>query len=58
MNRLFGKYHRWMAIVFFLPLITTVATGMGYTIADEWLHQRQVSRLLLKIHTLEISGFQ
>jgi len=57
MNRLFRKYHRWMAIVFSLPLMTTVLTGIGCTIANEWLHQRQVSRLLLKVHTLKIFGF-
>lgn len=58
MNRLFRKYHRWMAIMFSLPLMTTVVTGMGCTIASEWFHERQMSRFLLKVHTLEIFGFE
>jgi hypothetical protein len=58
MNRLFRKYHRWIAIVFSLPLITTVVTGMGTTIAGEWLHQRQISKFLLNVHTLEIFGLE
>jgi hypothetical protein len=53
MNRLFRKYHRWIAIVLCLPLFTTVLTGMGYTIADEWLHQGELGNLLLSIHTFE-----
>ncbi len=36
MNRLFRKYHRWMAIVFSLPLLTTFATVMGCIIAGNW----------------------
>ncbi len=40
MNRLFRKYHRWMAILFSLPLMLTVLTGIGSTIASEWFHHR------------------
>jgi Sec-independent protein secretion pathway component TatC len=54
MNRFFRKYHRQIAIVFSLPLLLTVVTGMGFTIAEEWLHQRQLARFLIKVHTLEI----
>ncbi len=57
MNRLFRKYHRWMAIIFSFPLMTTVISGLGCTIASKWLHQRPISRFLLKVHTLEIFGF-
>jgi len=54
MNRLFRKYHRWIAIILCLPLFTTVISGMGYTIADEWLHQDELGEWLLKLHTFEI----
>ncbi|UBF27516.1 hypothetical protein K9N68_06125 [Kovacikia minuta CCNUW1] len=46
MNRLFRKYHRWIAIVLCLPLFITVLTGMAYTIADEWLHQSEFGEFL------------
>jgi hypothetical protein len=54
MNRLFRKYHRWIAILLCLPLVTTVLTGMGYTIADEWLHQDELGEFLMSIHTFEV----
>ncbi|MEE3718995.1 hypothetical protein V2H45_19810 [Tumidithrix elongata RA019] len=54
MNRIFRKYHRWIALALCLPLFTTVLTGMGYTIADEWFHQRELGKWLLSIHTFEI----
>jgi multidrug transporter EmrE-like cation transporter len=31
-----------------------VLTGMLRTIADEWLRQRELSRFLIKLHTMEI----
>lgn len=54
MNRAFRKYHRQIAIVLCLPLLLTILTGMGYTIADEWLHQDGLGGFLLSIHTLKI----
>jgi len=54
MNRLFRKYHRWIALILCLPLFTTVLSGMGYTIANEWLHQDGLGEFLMRIHTFEI----
>lgn len=54
MNRLFRRYHRQIAIALCLPLFLTVLTGMGFTIAHEWLHQNEVGEFLLGLHTLEI----
>lgn len=54
MSRLFRKYHRWIAIILCLPLFTTVLSGMGYTIADEWLHQKSIGSFLMRIHTFKI----
>ncbi|BAZ48297.1 hypothetical protein NIES4103_09050 [Nostoc sp. NIES-4103] len=54
MNRMFRRYHRQIAIILCLPLFLTVLTGMGYTIAHEWLHQNEFGSFLLKLHTLEI----
>ncbi len=55
MNRIFRHYHRWLAIVFALPLFTTVITGISFPIAKS-LHQRQLAGMLIHIHTLEIFG--
>lgn len=54
MNRMFRRYHRQIAIILCLPLFLTVLTGMGYTIAHEWLHQDELGGFLLGLHTLEI----
>lgn len=54
MNRLFRKYHRQIAIIMCLPLFLTILTGMGYTIAHEWLHQDELGEFILQVHTLEI----
>lgn len=56
MNRLFRKYHRWLAIAFSLPLLTTVLSGIFFTIAVELFHQRQFARFLLGVHTGKIIG--
>lgn len=56
MNRLFRQYHRWMAIVFALPLLTTVISGIAVTLAEEWFHSRALARVFLGIHTWEIVG--
>lgn len=58
MNKLFRKYHRKMALIFSLPLLTTVVSGLLYSIAREWLGQRQVARFLIQVHTLEIFGLE
>jgi hypothetical protein len=51
MIRLFRKYHRWIATILCLPLLTTVLSGIGYTIADEWLHIEGAGGLMMSIHT-------
>ncbi|ACB50319.1 conserved hypothetical protein [Crocosphaera subtropica ATCC 51142] len=56
MIRLFRKYHRWLAVALCLPLISTVLTGMGYTMFDEWFHQERFAHFLMEIHTMEIIG--
>ncbi len=55
MNRLFRRYHRWLAIVCALPLLLTVVTGMTFPIAKA-LHQRQLAGFLIHLHTLETFG--
>jgi hypothetical protein len=54
MLRSFRKYHRQIAIALCLPLLLTVLSGMGVTITRELLHQRDLGRILLQIHTLEL----
>jgi uncharacterized iron-regulated membrane protein len=55
MNRLFRRYHRWLAIVCTLPLLLTVITGIGFSIAKA-LHQRELAGMLIHLHTLETFG--
>lgn len=57
MNRLFRKYHRWLAIICVLPLLLTVITGMSFPIAEA-LDQRQLARFLIHLHTLEAIGLE
>lgn len=56
MIRFFRKYHRWLAVALCLPLISTVLTGMGFTIFDEWFHQERFAHFLMEIHTMKIIG--
>ncbi|AFY75917.1 MAG: peptidase [Hydrococcus sp. C42_A2020_068] len=58
MIRSFRKYHRYIAIAVFAPLILTVITGMGYIIFDEWLGQEEIGGFLLRLHTLDILGLE
>lgn len=59
MNRLFRKYHRWLALIILLPLTIIVITGMLTTIAQEWpINIGLASNFLLKLHTGEIFGLQ
>ena len=57
MNRLFRKYHRWLAIVCALPLMLTVITGMTFPITKA-LHQRQLAGFPIHLHTLETFGLE
>ncbi len=57
MNRLFRKYHRWLAIVCVFPLLLTVITGMLFPIAKAF-HQRQLAGFLIHLHTLETFGLE
>lgn len=56
MKGAFRKFHRLLAITVCVPLIITVATGIGMTIADEWFHQNELTGILLRIHTYQIFG--
>lgn len=58
MIRAFRKYHRLLAIAVSLPLLLTVLTGIGYTIADEWLHQEGIAGFLMRIHTFKVLGLE
>lgn len=59
MNRLFRKYHRWLALIVLLPLTLTVITGMLATVSQEWpINIGLASNFLLKLHTGEIFGLQ
>ena len=57
MNRLFRKYHRWLAIAFALPLLLTIVTKIAFPIAKS-LHQRELARFLVHLHTLETFGLE
>lgn len=57
MNRIFRKYHRWLAIVFALPLLTTILSGVLFPVARS-LHQRSLAGFLIHIHTMEILGLE
>ncbi|MBR8836749.1 MAG: peptidase [Stigonema ocellatum SAG 48.90 = DSM 106950] len=56
MKRVFRKHHRLIAISICVPLSLSVVTGIGITIAEQWLHQEELVGLLIKVHTLEILG--
>lgn len=58
MQRLFRKYHRTLAIIICLPLVITVLSGLGYTLADEWLGNSDLAETILKFHTMEIIGLE
>ena len=58
MKRVLRKYHRLIAISICLPLGLTIVTGIGITIADQWLHQEDLVGLLIKVHTLEILNLE
>ena len=55
MNRLFRKYHRWLAIICALPLLLTVITGTLFPTAKA-LQQRELAGFLIHLHTLETFG--
>lgn len=55
MYRLFRRYHRWLAIIFALPLLVTVITGITFPVAKA-LQQRQLAGFLIHLHTMEIVG--
>ncbi|GET44393.1 peptidase [Microseira wollei] len=57
MNRLFRKYHRWLAIAFAVRLLNQIVTGIGFSIAKSF-HQRQWAGFLLHLHTLETFGLE
>lgn len=57
MNRFFRKYHRWLAIVLALPLLTTILTGIAFPIA-KLMHQRSLAGFLIHLHTFEIFGLE
>lgn len=52
MHRLFRRYHRWLAIIYALPLLLTVVTGMLFPIARAF-RQREFAGFLIHLHTLE-----
>lgn len=59
MNRLFRKYHRWLALIVLLPLALTVITGMLATVSQEWpINIGLSSNFLLQLHTGEILGLE
>lgn len=53
MTYLIRKNHRWLAVIFALPLLITTVTGIAFPIARS-LHQRQLAGFLIHLHTLEI----
>jgi hypothetical protein len=45
-----------LAVVFALPLLTTIVSGILFTIGVEWFHQQQLAEVLMRIHTLQLFG--
>ena len=59
LNRSFRKYHRTIAIVSCLPILTTLLSGMFATLVGEWSLNIGLTRsMLLKFHTGEIFHLQ
>jgi hypothetical protein len=61
MKRSFRKYHRFIALIVFIPLFVTLTTGILATIIDPdgWNLNLGIPRsLLLSIHTGEIVHLQ
>ncbi len=58
MNRTLRRYHRWIAIAVCLPLLLTVLSGLLATLSGEWLHNGQVTGLLMRVHTGKIFHLQ
>jgi Sec-independent protein secretion pathway component TatC len=56
MKNLFRKYHRLIATLFCLPLLFTALTGVSIVIANEWLHQEELTAFLITVHTYQIFG--
>ncbi len=55
MKRTFRKYHRTLSIIFALPLILTLLTGIAATLSEEWSIPLGVARsTILRMHTGEI----
>ncbi len=54
MKNTLRKYHRFIAVIFCLPLLFTALTGMSIAIADEWLHQSELAAFLITVHTFQI----
>ncbi len=54
LNRLFRKYHRQVGLIFSLPLLLVVLSGMGAAIAGEWFEMENVAGFLIRVHTLRI----
>lgn len=52
------KYHKFLGILFALPLLYSAITGMLFAVADEFLHNDALADHILKFHTLEIVGLE
>lgn len=57
LDRLFRKYHRWLAIAFALPLLLSTVIGIAFPIAKS-LQQREVARFIIHLHNLETFGLE
>jgi len=52
----FLKYHKYLGIIFSLPLALCALTAMGMLIAEEFLHNEKLASLFFNLHTMKIFG--
>lgn len=52
----FYKYHKWLGIIFSLPIALCAITALGMTVADEFLHNRKLAHFFFELHTMKIFG--
>ncbi|MBW4519832.1 MAG: peptidase [Scytolyngbya sp. HA4215-MV1] len=54
MKNTLRQYHRFIALMFGLPLCFTALTGISLAIADQWLHQEAWVAFLITVHTFQL----
>jgi|GEM_PF-4888190 len=58
LKALFYKHHRIIGIVLFIPLFLTAVTGVLAIIFEEVFDNRELAKLMIEIHTMDILGIE